>query len=239
MSQNNHAVLAAKISQAVQDIGWIGKDGVHVQGWKYASAEAVNDAVNAALHKNKVLAIASIDECEHHEIASTKGVAGIRTDVWVRITLIDTESGHSIESRFPAIGIDYGDKSSNKALTFARKYGLLTMIGIARGEDPDGQDVAPFVPTQGAKPDKPAKPLKTAVANTPEQEMKIAVTCLYKALNLPPDMPPGDKAKIGLCALADHYHLDIIPTRWGECSLEQVQALAQAFEQANALAENS
>ena len=53
------------------------------------------------------------------------------------LTIIDIETGESIQVESFGKGIDSGDKGFGKASTYARKYALLNAYKIALGEDPD------------------------------------------------------------------------------------------------------
>lgn len=143
------AAIAQKISKVVADIGWIGKDGMNKdQKYKFVQASDVFDKVNDACRAHGIITVSDVMEISHEEIVSKTGTAGVRSEIRMKITLIDADTGYSLSGTFPGIGQDYGDKSANKAITSTRKYGLLGMLGIPTGEDPDERDPEPMQPAQ-------------------------------------------------------------------------------------------
>jgi hypothetical protein len=60
--------------------------------------------------------------------------------VRARLTIIDTETGATIQTDGIGQGYDPSDKAFSKAQTQARKYALLLALNSSTGEDPEGDD---------------------------------------------------------------------------------------------------
>lgn len=141
---SERGALAKKISAIVKDIGYIEKTGKNKdQGYNYASAALVFDEVNAAAHKLGVAIIATCNEIEHTEITSKSGTRGLQTTMKVTVEFIDGDTGYTLGGTFPAVGVDYGDKSASKAITAGRRHAVLGFLGIPTGTDPDEKDPEP------------------------------------------------------------------------------------------------
>ena len=57
-----------------------------------------------------------------------------------RISIIDSETGATVETDGIGQGYDGGDKALSKAQTQARKYALLLALNISTGEDPEADE---------------------------------------------------------------------------------------------------
>lgn len=60
----------------------------------------------------------------------------------LKTTLTHVESGTSVECDYPVCSLNGDHQKMGGALTYARRYALCTMVGIAPAEDMDGRDAA-------------------------------------------------------------------------------------------------
>lgn len=152
MSENK---LAKKLAEVMNIVAYVAKDGQNsFHKYKYASAEKVYQKVNAELSKRGV-AVSSKVEILHCNETLANVIAR------VTLTLVDGESGESLDIQGAGQGSDKGDKATMKAVTAATKYALATGFLISWGDDPEADsatDKAANSKTQIPKTlDKPKK----------------------------------------------------------------------------------
>lgn len=98
---------------------------------KYADLGNVMDACLPALNKHGIALIQPTGENEHGRYVETK--------------LLHGESGESLSCRVPLIVAKNDMQGYGSAVTYARRYGLMAMAGIAP-EDDDGNAAAKAAP---------------------------------------------------------------------------------------------
>lgn len=112
-------------------------------------------------------ALAAVQHACAFGLSHTQTLQPISDDLMVLRTTLMHESGEAVVSDLPLPIRQEGGRgnpmqSLGSALTYARRYGLLAIYGIA-GDDDDGEGAAPAAPA--AKPQtvkKPATPTQTA-----------------------------------------------------------------------------
>lgn len=116
---------------------------------KYADLGNVMDACLPALNEAGIALIQPTGEDEHGRFVET--------------TLIHGESGEMLSCRVPLIVEKNHMQGYGSAVTYARRYGLMAMAGIAP-EDDDGDAAAKAAPNQEQKREKPdAEAIKAAI----------------------------------------------------------------------------
>ena len=142
---NNKVQLYQKIQQvSIEDMN-LEKDmevGSGNFSYKAVSDTQVTLAVKRAEEKNKIVSIPTSQELVNSEVLKRLDKNNKETITYVdtikmTLTIIDIETGESIQVESFGKGIDSGDKGFGKASTYARKYALLNAYKIATGEDPD------------------------------------------------------------------------------------------------------
>lgn len=147
------------ISSVMNDLGAIGKTSKNQQqGFMYRGVDAVMNALNPALVKNKVFVVPEILEQTREERTSAKGGTLIYSICKVKYTFY-AEDGTSVSAVVIGEGMDSGDKATNKAMSIAFKYACFQVFCIPTEEmvDPDAE-------CHEVKPKKPAaeKPAEDA-----------------------------------------------------------------------------
>lgn len=146
---------------------------------RYADLAAVVEAVIDALNKNGIGMMQQTFECENGVIVET---------VFIHESGEELRSGklHVPASKHDAQG--YGS-----ALTYARRYSLLTATGIAP-EDDDGNAATQQKPKPiGALPEKVFADLKIAIDDSLNmQSLQSAFALAYKAASAANDKPAVD-----------------------------------------------
>lgn len=142
--------LAKALLVAMQEIGYLQKDkqvGEGKSAYKALSDNKATQAIRAALIKGGIVALPTdillTDKCQvlnwqetnQYGNASTKTY--VFTEVLMTFTLIHAESGESISVKSLGHGIDSGDKSAGKAMTYAKKNALLNALLVSSGLDAD------------------------------------------------------------------------------------------------------
>ena len=123
-----HKNIAAALAAAQLQMGRAVKDAknTHFKN-KYADLASVMDACMSALNRNGIAVIQPTMEDEIGRYVETR--------------LIHADSGDSLACRVPLIIAKNDMQGYGSAVTYARRYGLMSMAGIAP-EDDDGNAAA-------------------------------------------------------------------------------------------------
>jgi len=133
--------LVQKLCEAGAAIGWIEKSGRNqFHGYNYATEADLVAALRGELYKRGVFIFPSVLQQERKAI-TVNSKNGQRetalTDVIVRWTFVDCDSGERFECDVPGCGEDSGDKGVYKAMTGSEKYLLMKAFLIPTGDDPE------------------------------------------------------------------------------------------------------
>lgn len=129
------------INAVMNDIGAVGKNTRNTQqGFMFRGIDAVMNAINPALIKNKVFIVPEILEQSREERTTKNGSLLIYSICKVKYTFY-AEDGSSIEAVVIGEGMDSGDKATNKAMSIAFKYACFQVFCIPTEEmkDPDAE----------------------------------------------------------------------------------------------------
>ncbi|ARO14408.1 ERF family protein [Ketogulonicigenium robustum] len=157
-----HANVYAALAAAQAEMGKALKSSSnpHFRS-KYADLGAVMDACLPALNS--------------HGIAVFQPALTIGDDRYIRTVLAHGESGTTIECDVPLIVSKNDMQGYGSAVTYARRYGLMAMAGIAP-EDDDGNAAASAAPKQASR--------QAAPASTGPTAMDVACDSLGKAATM-------------------------------------------------------
>lgn len=129
------------IVDAMNDIGAIGKNKKNQQqGFMYRGIDAVMNAIQPALIKNKIFVVPQVLEQTREERQTARGGNLIYSVCRIKYTFFTTD-GSSIETIVVGEGMDSGDKATNKAMSIAFKYACFQVFCIPTEEmkDPDAE----------------------------------------------------------------------------------------------------
>ena len=130
--------IAGKLVRIMEECSIVKKNGTNdFHHYRYATSADVLEKVNAALVKNKVASLVLPEVLDSGEVVTSKGNTEHLVTVKVGITLIDTESGETLEFVGLGSGQDAGDKAVMKAQTAAIKYAYLLSLAISANDDPE------------------------------------------------------------------------------------------------------
>lgn len=129
------------ITAVMADIGAVGKTSQNKQqGFMFRGIDAVMNAINPALTKNKVFIVPEILEQKREERVTQKGAVLIYSICTIKFTFY-AEDGSHIEAIVIGEGMDSGDKATNKAMSIAYKYACFQVFCIPteemKSDDPD------------------------------------------------------------------------------------------------------
>lgn len=129
------------IAAVMGEIGAVGKNSKNQQqGFMFRGIDAVMNAINPALVKNKVFIVPEILEQTREERTNAKGTTLIYSICRIRYTFY-AEDGSSVSATVIGEGMDTGDKATNKAMSIAFKYACFQVFCIPTEEmaDPDAE----------------------------------------------------------------------------------------------------
>lgn len=141
------------INNVMSDIGAVGKNGTNTsQKYKFRGIDAVMNALNPALIKNKVFVAPEILEQSREERANKNGGLNIYSILKIKFTFY-TMDGSSVEVVTIGEGMDSGDKASNKSMSVAFKYACFQLFCIPTEElleesDEESPEVLPKEPAR-------------------------------------------------------------------------------------------
>jgi len=117
--------LAAALAKAQAEIQSAGKDAINPYfKSKYATLDSIWEACRAPLTKNG-LSVIQLVESEGPELSLT--------------TILCHESGGSVQSTLSMSINPYTPQGMGLTVTYLRKYGLASMVGVTAGDDDDGE----------------------------------------------------------------------------------------------------
>lgn len=132
--------LAEAVCRVMEQVSYVQKDK-QMQGggsYKYVSVEAVIDKLRPEMIRQQlVLLPAAVEPLTIESFEGKNGGRQNRTQVKYTFKLLHAPSGQWESVVVIGEAIDVGDKSSNKAMTAARKYALVMAFNIETGTDPD------------------------------------------------------------------------------------------------------
>lgn len=129
------------ITAAMDDIGAVGKTSKNTtQGFMFRGIDAVMNAINPALIKNKIFITPEILEQTREERKNAKGTTLIYSICKIKYTFY-AEDGTSVSAVVVGEGMDTGDKATNKAMSIAFKYACFQVFCIPTEEmtEADGE----------------------------------------------------------------------------------------------------
>lgn len=164
--------LAEAVCRVMAEVAYVQKDKQMMGGgsYKYVSVEAVIDVLRPEMIRQQLILLPSAVEPLNLETFEGKnGGRQNRTQVKYTFRLIHAPTAQTEEVVVIGEAIDVGDKSSNKAMTAARKYALIMAFNLETGVDPDD------TPSRSQERAAPAAGV-TPWAKTIADKLKAALT---------------------------------------------------------------
>lgn len=200
------AEIYKAISDAMAEIGAVKKDSKNSQqGFMYRGIDAVMNAINPALIKNKIFVVPEVLEQKREERSSNKGNTLIYSIVTMKFKFYATD-GSFVEAVTIGEGMDSGDKATNKAMSIAFKYACFQVFCIPTDE---------MIEADAETHETVQEPLIT-----PEEKAEI-----LKELN---------RTHVPKEQVTDRYHvetLDDIPQKYFEKLISQLRKVGDWVEE--------
>lgn len=170
---NEYPMIFKAISATMADIGAVEKNDQNAfDKYKYRGIDAVMNALNPAMIKNKIFVVPEVLEHKQEERTSRKGELMIYSVVKVRYTFFASD-GSNVEAVVVGEAMDRSDKSTNKAMSAAFKYACFQTFCIPTEEMKDADAESPQVQPKTTKE-------KAQTAYPDRIEMEYAITKAIK-----------------------------------------------------------
>lgn len=162
------------IANVMKDVGIVGKNSTNTyDNYKFRGIDAVMNALNPAMIKNKVFVTPTVLDSHREERTGNKGTMMMYTILTVKYTFY-TDDGSSVECVVIGEAMDRSDKSTNKALSAAFKYACFQTFCIPTEEMKDADEEPPELGTKTATIKKSAPKGDPLLAKiTAEHKAKI------------------------------------------------------------------
>lgn len=135
--------LVSKLCEVMAATGYVEKTGTNQkQGYKYATEADVLAMLRKELASRNVFvfpSVVSVNRAAHSKTSG--GYDMFITDVMVKWTFLDGDTGETQECMMPGCGTDTGDKGIYKAVTGSSKYLFLKSFMLPTGDDPEDEKV--------------------------------------------------------------------------------------------------
>lgn len=159
--------LYEKLSLAMKSCSYIEKTGENTfHGYSYVTSSDVLERVNDALTSVGLITAVTPTLLDLREVQTAKGNIDKHATISVTISIIDIETGESVQISGIGSGQDSGDKAIMKAETAAIKYAYMLSFCIATGDDPEA-DNNTDLNTQATPPPKVSIARERAKMNQP------------------------------------------------------------------------
>ena len=158
--------IAAKLTKIMQACSYVQKTGYNdFHKYKYATAADVLEKANESMVLNNVASIVRPEIIEFRDVQNARGATEHLATVKTTITLIDCESGETIDLIGMGSGQDSSDKAIMKAQTAALKYAWMMSLNISTGDDPEAD--GPVQPKETPKEQPKEQPKEKSKENKP------------------------------------------------------------------------
>jgi hypothetical protein len=129
-----------KLADAISDVERIGRDGKNQHfKYTYTSAEQVYRVIRGPLLDHGLVVIPE---------ATDYNTAGDLGTVKLRLRIVDTDTGESIEAQWYGEGQDKGDKAVYKAITGGMKTWLKHLFLLPADDDPEADPATDRAPAK-------------------------------------------------------------------------------------------
>ena len=137
--------LVTKLCEVMSAVGYIQKRGTNQKHqYKYATEADIVDAIRGELASRKVFLFPDMLSSERKLLYKTQSGSDMYiTDVVIKWTFVDGETGETRECTMPGCGTDMQDKGIYKAITGCEKYVLMKAFLLPTGDDPEKDEKEP------------------------------------------------------------------------------------------------
>lgn len=135
--------LIGKLCEVMAEAGYVQKRGRNERfNYNYATEADVVELLRGKLAARNVFVFPSVTDTSRSIFGKTSsGADMLITDVMVKWTFVDGDTGETHECMMPGCGTDTGDKGTYKAITGSSKYLFLKAFMLPTGDDPEDEKV--------------------------------------------------------------------------------------------------
>lgn len=142
-----------RLSDFREDVGKVAKDGNNPAfRSKYATLPGILDAIQEPLRKNGLTFVQWLNSSEDGSVALT-----------TEIVLVDDYEAPGLTSTSVMKPADSKPQTYGSCITYARRYGLVTLLGLNVDDDDDGNAASGVKPAAAYVPAPKAKPVHDAI----------------------------------------------------------------------------
>ena len=180
------------IRRVVTDFDGVGKNQRNKeQGYNFRGIDDVLKILHPLLAKHGVVFVPDVLEREYEERVSAKGTVGHCCHLHVRYRIYGP-GGDYVEGSAWGEGLDYGDKSTNKAMTAAFKYALFQVFAVSDPTDDGDRESPEGGATTARAPERttvrrPPADLETGELKRASEKQVGAIKALGRDLDLAPE----------------------------------------------------
>ena len=144
------------IGSIIADFEGVGKNQRNKeQGYNFRGIDDVLKVLHPLMGTHGVFMVPDVLEREYEERVSKSGTVGHCCHLHVKFTVYGPE-GDSVELSTWGEGLDYGDKSTNKAATSAYKYALFELFAVSDPADDADHETPEGGRTESRSASRPA-----------------------------------------------------------------------------------
>jgi hypothetical protein len=151
--------ILKKLHKIQTEVEKMEKDGYNdFQNYNYLSETQVTLKIKKLLDENKVIFNHSSQFTNVITFQNAKGLTNFLTNILVKYSFYDIESGEKMRGEVCGQGTDSGDKGVYKAITGAIKYIFMKNFLIPTGDDPENEKKPISQPTYQPVPQTTNQP---------------------------------------------------------------------------------
>jgi hypothetical protein len=134
----DHITLLRKLSEIGKEVSTIAKSGHNEkQNYDYAKEAGFKRECRKPFFDRGLVLTPEILSRNNYDVTTGSGTVMHYSDVIVKYTVSDSETGESLAGTSAGSGFDAGDKAIYKAMAGAMKYWLAMTFLIPTGDDPE------------------------------------------------------------------------------------------------------
>lgn len=122
------------LANAIGQLGGIDKDEKNPeQGFMFRSIDTITGALRPLLAEAGIVIVPNVLDIQHTEVESKRGSRGYRCVVQMAYQIVGPD-GSTLQASMVGEAVDYGDKSTSKAVQMAFKYLLTELCMVGSGD---------------------------------------------------------------------------------------------------------
>lgn len=158
--------LVQKLCEVMAAVGYTQKTGWNeAQKYHYVTEADIAEKIRPELASRSVIIFPTLVKHERNRldrIKYDKPTVSYATDIVMKWTIVDGDTGEAMECEIPGCSESPGDKGVYVAMTGSEKYLLMKLFLLPTGDDPESDDNEPVATKEAVKEGKKAAAQKVA-----------------------------------------------------------------------------